>query len=188
MARSGTGCWVAAAMGRPCRSRAISILWRIVRATKAASWSLPSALFSIIGTKLSFVRGGSPIFSRVGQQVYSGERLLAGSVFLTFSFVFLIFNAHYELCWNAGQIRVHNHHLRLNIKCVTLSRFKQNAKNEYGCTISTDCRLISHSLTNNSSLFGQSPFVLGWTIVTINRETAMIIIMSNRLQDGVLTA
>ncbi len=36
MARSGIGCWVAAAMGFPCRSRAISILRRIVRATKAA--------------------------------------------------------------------------------------------------------------------------------------------------------
>ncbi len=63
MARSDIGCWVAVAMGCPCR--AISILRRIVRATKAATWSYPSALFSIIGTKLSGVRGGSPIFSRV---------------------------------------------------------------------------------------------------------------------------
>ncbi len=47
-----------------CRSRAISILWCIVRATKAATWSHPSALFSIIGMKQSDVRGGSPIFSR----------------------------------------------------------------------------------------------------------------------------
>ncbi len=29
VARSGIGCWVAAAMGRPCRSRAISILRRM---------------------------------------------------------------------------------------------------------------------------------------------------------------
>ncbi len=65
MARSGIGCWVAVAMSRPCRSRTISILRRIVRATKAATWSHPSALFSIIGTKLSSVRGDSPIFSRV---------------------------------------------------------------------------------------------------------------------------
>ncbi len=62
--RQKCGCWVAAAMGRPCRSRAITILRRIVRVTKAATWS-PPALFSIIGTKLSGVRGGSPIFSRV---------------------------------------------------------------------------------------------------------------------------
>ncbi len=55
--RSGIGCWVAVAMGCPCRSHAISILQRIVRVTKAATWSHPSALFSI--------RGGSPIFSRV---------------------------------------------------------------------------------------------------------------------------
>ncbi len=61
MVRSGIGCWVAAAMGR---SRAIFILRRIVRATKAATWSHPSALFSIIGTKLSGVRGVSSIFSR----------------------------------------------------------------------------------------------------------------------------
>ncbi len=37
MAMSGIGCWVAAAMGRPCRSCTISILRRIVRATKAAT-------------------------------------------------------------------------------------------------------------------------------------------------------
>ncbi len=60
MARSGIGYWVVAAMGRSCT---ISILWRIVRATKVATWSHPSALFSIIGTKLSGIRGGSPIFS-----------------------------------------------------------------------------------------------------------------------------
>ncbi len=64
MARSGIGCWVAAAMGRPCCYHAISIFRRIVRVTKAATWSHPSALFSIIGTKLSGIRGGSPIFSR----------------------------------------------------------------------------------------------------------------------------
>ncbi len=51
VARSGIGSWVAAAMGRPGRSHAISILRHIVRATKAATWSHPSALFSIIGTK-----------------------------------------------------------------------------------------------------------------------------------------
>ncbi len=51
VARSGIGCWVAVAMGRPYHSRAISILQRIVRATKTATWSHPSALFSIIGTK-----------------------------------------------------------------------------------------------------------------------------------------
>ncbi len=61
MPRSGIGCWGAVAMGR---SSAISILRRIVRATKAATCSHPSALFSIIGTKLSGVRGGSLIFSR----------------------------------------------------------------------------------------------------------------------------
>ncbi len=36
-ARSGIGCWLAAAMGRLCHSRAISFLRRIVRATKAAN-------------------------------------------------------------------------------------------------------------------------------------------------------
>ncbi len=55
MARSGIGCWVAAAMGRLCHSCAISILRRIVRATKAATWSHPSALFSIIGTKFHWL-------------------------------------------------------------------------------------------------------------------------------------
>ncbi len=50
--------------GRPCRSHAITILRCIVRATKAATWSHPSVLFSIIGTKLSGIRGGSLIFSR----------------------------------------------------------------------------------------------------------------------------
>ncbi len=57
MVRSGIGigCWVVAAMGRPCRSHAISILGRIVRATKAATWSHPSVLFSIIGIKLRCV-------------------------------------------------------------------------------------------------------------------------------------
>ncbi len=64
MARSGIGCWVAAAMGRSCRSHAISIWRRIVRATKSATWSHPSALFSIIGTKPSGVRGGLLIFCR----------------------------------------------------------------------------------------------------------------------------
>ncbi len=64
MTRSGIKCWVAAAMGRPCCSRAISILRHIVRVTKAATWSHPSVLFSIIGTKLSSIGGGSPIFSR----------------------------------------------------------------------------------------------------------------------------
>ncbi len=48
MAMSGIGFWVAVAMGH---SRAISILRRIVRATKAATWSHPSVPFSIIGTK-----------------------------------------------------------------------------------------------------------------------------------------
>ncbi len=48
--------WVAAVMVR--YSRAISILRRTVRATKAATWSHPSVLFSIIGTKLSGVRRG----------------------------------------------------------------------------------------------------------------------------------
>ncbi len=50
MARSSIGCWVVVAMGRHCHSRTISIFRRIVRVTKAATWSHPSALFSIIGT------------------------------------------------------------------------------------------------------------------------------------------
>ncbi len=54
--RSSIVCWVAAAIGRFCRSRTISILQHIVKATKAATWSHPSALFSIIGSKLSGVR------------------------------------------------------------------------------------------------------------------------------------
>ncbi len=49
MERSGIECWAMAAMGCPCRT--ISILRRIVRATKVATWSHPSALFNIIGTK-----------------------------------------------------------------------------------------------------------------------------------------
>ncbi len=56
MVRSGIGCWVAAAMGHLCRSRIISILQPIVKATKAATWFHPSALFSIIRTKLAGVR------------------------------------------------------------------------------------------------------------------------------------
>ncbi len=57
--RSGTGCWVAVAMG--CRCRAISILQRIVRATKRATWSHPSVLFSIIGTKQPEIAWGKGI-------------------------------------------------------------------------------------------------------------------------------
>ncbi len=64
MMRSSIGCWIVVAMDRLCRSHTISILQRIVKATKAATWSHPSALFSIIGTKLSGVRGCSPIFCR----------------------------------------------------------------------------------------------------------------------------
>ncbi len=51
--------WV---LGGGCRSRTIFILRRTVKATKAATWSHSSALFSIIGTKLSGVRGCSPSF------------------------------------------------------------------------------------------------------------------------------
>ncbi len=65
MARSDIEWWVAAAMGRICRSHAISILRRIVRATKAATWSHPSALFSIVRAKPSSVRGCSPISYRM---------------------------------------------------------------------------------------------------------------------------
>ncbi len=66
MARSGIGCWASVAMGRLCRSCAISILRRIVKTTKAPTWSHPSTLFSIIGIKLSGVRGCSqPISCRV---------------------------------------------------------------------------------------------------------------------------
>ncbi len=64
-ARSGIGCWVAAAMGRLCHYHTISILRCIVKLTKAATWSLLSALFSIIGTKLSSVGGCSLISCRV---------------------------------------------------------------------------------------------------------------------------
>ncbi len=64
IARYGIGCWVGAAMGRTCRSCAISIMRRIVRATKVDTCSHPSVLFSIIETKLPGIRGGLPIFSR----------------------------------------------------------------------------------------------------------------------------
>ncbi len=60
MARWDVGCWVAAAISRLFRSRASSILWRIVMATKANTWSHSLALRSMIGTKLSGVRGSSP--------------------------------------------------------------------------------------------------------------------------------
>ncbi len=65
MARSGIGCLVVTAMGHLCHSHAISILQPIVKVTKAVMWSHPSALFSIIGTKLSSVRGCSLISCRV---------------------------------------------------------------------------------------------------------------------------
>ncbi len=48
-------------MGRLCHSHHISILRRIVRVTKTATWSHLSTLLSIIGTKLSDVRSYSPI-------------------------------------------------------------------------------------------------------------------------------
>ncbi len=65
MLGSGIGCLVEATMDRLCRSLAISILQRIVKATKAATWSHQSTLFSMIGTKLSGVRGCSSISCRV---------------------------------------------------------------------------------------------------------------------------
>ncbi len=55
MVRSGIECWVVATVGHVCRSHTISILQCIVKATKAVTWSHPSALFGIIGTKLSGV-------------------------------------------------------------------------------------------------------------------------------------
>ncbi len=64
-ARSGIGRWAAVAMGRLCHSRAISILQLIVKATKVATWSHPSVLSNLIRTKLSSVRGCSPISCRV---------------------------------------------------------------------------------------------------------------------------
>ncbi len=63
--RSSIGCWVVAAIGCLCRSFTNSILWCIVKATKAAIWSHPLAIFNIIGIKLSRVRGYSPISCRV---------------------------------------------------------------------------------------------------------------------------
>ncbi len=65
MVRSSIECWVVVAIGRLYCSCAISISQRIVKATKAVTWSHPPVLFSIIGTKLSSVRGCSPISCRV---------------------------------------------------------------------------------------------------------------------------
>ncbi len=45
--------------------RTNSILWCVVKTTKVAIWSHPSALLSMIGTKLSGVRGCSFISCRV---------------------------------------------------------------------------------------------------------------------------
>ncbi len=53
------------AMGRLYHSYNISILWCIVKATKATTWSHPSAFFSITVTKLSKVRDCSLISCRV---------------------------------------------------------------------------------------------------------------------------
>ncbi len=65
LARSSIGCWVAIATGGLCHSHTNSILWCIVKVTKMATWSLPLALLRMIGTKLSSLRGSSPISCRV---------------------------------------------------------------------------------------------------------------------------
>ncbi len=65
MMTSGTGCCVMADIVRLCHSYTNSILWCVIKVTKATTWSHSSAILSIIGTKLSSVRGCSSISCRV---------------------------------------------------------------------------------------------------------------------------
>ncbi len=66
MLRSDIERWVAAAVDHLCHSRVISILRHILKATKVATWSYLSALFSIIGTKLSGVFGEKILVWKIG--------------------------------------------------------------------------------------------------------------------------
>ncbi len=62
MAMFGIGYWVVASIDRLCHSRTISIVRSTVKATKAATWSHPSALFSIIGTRCLVEEAVHPSF------------------------------------------------------------------------------------------------------------------------------